>query len=404
MLKIIPTKELRVGMFVQQMQGAWFDHPFWRRSFLLKDPDDLSKLLASNIVRVQIDTEKSLVAATKEIVTDASAYDSAAEVSKIETPKVCPQQVSASDEHQTATRLIKTSKEAVRRMFNEARMGKAMNAEDALPLVNAIVASVARNQGAITSLVRLKSKDDYTYMHSVAVCALMVALARELGLNEEQTRQAGLAGLYHDVGKMAVPDEILSKPAALSDEEFIVMRKHAEFGHAILSRSKQIDDVCLDVCLHHHEKMDGTGYPHKMKGSEISIFAKMGAVCDVYDAITSNRPYKAGWEPGVSLHRMAQWTGHFDQDILKAFVKCIGIYPIGSLVKLKSGRLAVVIDQSAASLLTPVVKVIFSTKSKTRIKPEIVHLAKIGEGDEILGHEDPRVWEINDLHSMWANG
>ena len=391
-------------MFVQQMQGAWFDHPFWRRSFLLKDPDDLSKLLASNIVRVQIDTEKSLVAATKEIVTDASAYDSAAEVSKIETPKVCPQQVSASDEHQTATRLIKTSKEAVRRMFNEARMGKAMNAEDALPLVNAIVASVARNQGAITSLVRLKSKDDYTYMHSVAVCALMVALARELGLNEEQTRQAGLAGLYHDVGKMAVPDEILSKPAALSDEEFIVMRKHAEFGHAILSRSKQIDDVCLDVCLHHHEKMDGTGYPHKMKGSEISIFAKMGAVCDVYDAITSNRPYKAGWEPGVSLHRMAQWTGHFDQDILKAFVKCIGIYPIGSLVKLKSGRLAVVIDQSAASLLTPVVKVIFSTKSKTRIKPEIVHLAKIGEGDEILGHEDPRVWEINDLHSMWANG
>ena len=391
-------------MFVQQMQGAWFDHPFWRRSFLLKDPDDLSKLLASNIVSVQIDTEKSLVAASEELVTAASAYDAVAKITKIETPKVWTQQVSASAEHQTATKLIKASTAAVRRMFNEARMGKAMNAEDALPLVNAIVASVARNQGAITSLVRLKSKDDYTYMHSVAVCVLMVALARELGLNEEQTRQAGLAGLYHDVGKMAVPDEILNKPAALSDEEFTVMRKHAEFGHAILSRSKQIDDVCLDVCLHHHEKVDGSGYPHKMKGSEISIFAKMGAVCDVYDAITSDRPYKAGWEPGVSLHRMAQWTGHFDQDILKAFVKCIGIYPIGSLVKLKSGRLAVVIVQSAASLLTPVVKVIFSTKSKTRIKPEIVHLAKIGGRDEILGHEDPRIWEINDLPLMWANG
>jgi len=404
MLKIISTKELRVGMFVQQMQGAWFDHPFWRRSFLLKDPDDLNKLLASNIVSVQIDTDKSLVAVREESIADRSADNSVAEATKTETPRISTQQVSASDEQQTATKLIKSSKAAVSRMFNEARMGKAMNAEDALPLVNDIVASVSRNQGAITSLVRLKSKDDYTYMHSVAVCVLMVALARELGLNEEQIRQAGLAGLYHDVGKMAIPDEILNKPGALSDEEHIVMRKHAEFGHAILSRSKQIDDVCLDVCLHHHEKMDGTGYPHKMKGSEISIFAKMGAVCDVYDAITSNRPYKAGWEPGVSLHRMAQWTGHFDQDIFKAFVKCIGIYPIGSLVKLKSGRLAIVIDQSPASLLTPVVKVIFSTKSKTRIKPEIVHLAKIGGRDEILGHEDPRVWEINDLHTMWANG
>ncbi|MEZ0232626.1 MAG: HD-GYP domain-containing protein [Methylophilaceae bacterium] len=404
MLKIISTKELRIGMFVQQMQGAWFDHPFWRRSFLLNDPEDLNKLLASNIESVQIDTEKSLVEIKAEIIADACGDDSVAELKKIKTPKVRTPRVSAADEHQTAMQLIMSSKALVKRMFSDVRMGKALNAEDALPLVNEIVASVARNQGAITSLVRLKSKDNYTYMHSVAVCVLMVALARELGLNEEQIRQAGVAGLYHDVGKMAIPEEILIKPAALSDAEFVVMRKHSEFGHAILSRSKQMDDVCLDVCLHHHEKMDGTGYPHKMKGSEISIFAKMGAVCDVYDAITSDRPYKAGWEPGIALHRMAQWAGHFDPEILKAFVKCIGIYPIGSLVKLKSGRLAVVIDQSESSLLTPVVKVIFSTKSMMRIKPEVVHLAKIGGQDEILGHEDPRVWEISDLHSIWENG
>jgi len=312
------------------------------------------------------------------------------------------QRISAADEHKNATKLIKTTTAAVSRMFTEARMGKAMNAEDALPIVNDIVASVARNHGAIISLVRLKGKDDYTYMHSVAVCALMVALARELGLNEEQTRQAGIAGLFHDVGKMVIPDEILNKPGALLDEEFVVMRRHTEFGHAILSRSKQIDDVCLDVCLHHHEKMDGTGYPHKMKGDEISLFAKMGAICDVYDAITSNRPYKVGWEPGVSLNRMAQWTGHFDQVVFKAFVKCVGIYPIGSLIKLKSGRLAVVIDQNPSSLLTPIVKVIFSTKSNTRIKPEVIDLSKNGVRDEILGHEDPQVWGIKDLHTLWG--
>lgn len=404
MLKTIHIQELRLGMFVQQLQGAWFDHPFWRSSFLLKDQSDLNKLLTSNVEHVLIDTEKSLVATTERNVTDKPVNDAMAELRKRDIGKPRAQHLSAAEEHQTAMKLINASKASVRRMFNEARMGKAMNAEEALPLVKDILASIDRSHNAITSLVRLKGKDEYTYMHSVAVCVLMIALARELGLSDEQTLQAGVAGLYHDIGKMAIPEEILSKPASLSEDEFGVMRKHAEFGHAILSRSKQIDAICLDVCLHHHEKIDGTGYPHKMKGNEISLFAKMGAVCDVYDAITSNRPYKAGWEPSVSLQRMAQWTGHFDPDILNAFVKCVGIYPIGSMVKLKSGRLAVVIDQSRNSLLTPVVKVFFSTKSNMRLEPQVIHLAKIAGQDEIVGHEDPRIWGIHDLHTMWANG
>ena len=160
--------------------------------------------------------------------------------------------------------------------------------------------------------MRLKSKDDYTYLHSVAVCALMVALAKELGLSDEQVKQAGVAGLFHDIGKMAISSDVLNKPGALSDEEFGLVKGHPEKGHAILKASKEIDQVCLDVCLHHHEKVDGSGYPHKLKDDEISLFAKMGAVCDVDDAITSNRPYKAGWEPGISLQRMAHWTNHFD--------------------------------------------------------------------------------------------
>jgi HD-GYP domain-containing protein (c-di-GMP phosphodiesterase class II) len=229
----------------------------------------------------------------------------------------------------------------------------------------------------------------------------MVALAKELGLSDEQVKQAGVAGLFHDIGKMAISNDVLNKPGALSDEELGLVKGHPEKGHAILKTSKDIDEVCLDVCLHHHEKIDGSGYPHQLQGDEISLFAKMGAVCDVYDAITSNRPYKAGWEPGISLQRMAQWTNHFDQKVFKAFVKCVGIYPIGSLVKLKSGRLAVVIDQSASSLLTPIVKVFFSTKSKTRIPHEIIDLSKAGGQDQVLGHEDPRIWDIKDLNTMW---
>lgn len=240
-------------------------------------------------------------------------------------------------------------------------------------------------------------------MHSVAVCALMVALSRELGLSEVETQQAGLAGLFHDIGKMRLDDIILNKPGALSEDEFSAVRLHPEHGHSLLMQSHNIDAVCLDVCLHHHEKMDGSGYPHQLKGEDISQFAKMGAVCDVYDAITSNRPYKSGWEPGVSLQRMSQWEHHFDPQVFKAFVKCVGIYPIGSMVKLKSGKLGVVVDQNALSLLTPVVKVFFSTKSKTRIAPMLLDLSKVDAHDSILGHEDPRVWEIHDLNEMWSS-
>jgi hypothetical protein len=156
------------------------------------------------------------------------------------------------------------------------------------------------------------------------------------------------------------------------------------------------------VCLHHHEKVNGMGYPHKLKADQISLFAKMGAVCDVYDAVTSNRPYKDGWEPGVSLHRMAQWADHFDDTVFKAFVKSVGIYPVGSMVKLKSGRLAVVIDQSPKSLLTPIVKVFFSTKSKSRIPIEVLDLSKSNVQDSIVGHEDPVAWGVHDINEIWS--
>jgi HD-GYP domain-containing protein (c-di-GMP phosphodiesterase class II) len=170
----------------------------------------------------------------------------------------------------------------------------------------------------------------------------------------------------------------------------------------MLMQANILDEVVLDVCLHHHEKVNGSGYPHKLKADNISLFAKMGAVCDVYDAVTSNRPYKAGWEPGVSLHRMAQWEGHFDDVVFKAFVRSIGIYPIGSMVKLKSGRLAVVVDQNEKSLLTPLVKVFFSTKSKTRIPVETLDLSKPSANDSIASHEDPATWGIHNMQEIWA--
>ncbi|MBO3703320.1 MAG: HD-GYP domain-containing protein, partial [Candidatus Accumulibacter sp.] len=262
---------------------------------------------------------------------------------------------------------------------------------------------VSRSAGALISLARLKTADDYTYMHSVAVCALMVALARQLGLNDEEVRSAGIAGLLHDLGKAAIPLEILNKPGKLTDAEFAIVKEHPEKGHAMLLPSSDVDPVALDVVLHHHEKDDGSGYPRRLAGAAISIFAKMAAVCDVYDAITSNRPYKAGWDPAESLRKMAEWSkGHFDPAVFQAFVKSIGIYPIGSLVLLNCGRLGVVIEQNTKSLLSPQVKVFFSTGRKARILPEVFDLARPGCRQKIISREDPAKWNFPDLNEIWS--
>lgn len=405
MLKVISTKQVRIGMFIQELKGSWIDHPFWKKAFKLEDTSDLKKLLASVIDEVVIDTSKgSDVEVFNEVISSALAPAIEVGIEPLITPlqQHKPNQISVSKEQAQAKKVINSSKKAVASMFHDVRMGKAVNAEAAMKMVDDIAASVDRNLGALISLVRLKNKDEYTYMHSVAVCALMVALAKELDLTQAEIKQAGLAGLLHDLGKAAIPSEVLNKPGALTEEEFTLVKLHPERGYELLLKANITDEVTLDVCLHHHEKVNGTGYPKKLKAEEISIFAKMGAVCDVYDAITSNRPYKDGWEPGVSLQRMAQWDGHFDERVFKAFVKSVGIYPIGSMVKLKSGRLAVVIDQSPKSLLTPILKVFFSTKSNARIKVELIDLSKNHEQDSIVGHEDPVLWGINDIHEIWS--
>mgnify|MGYP003385475010 CR=1 FL=1 len=171
----------------------------------------------------------------------------------------------------------------------------------------------------------------------------------------------------------------------------------------MLQASGNVHPLVLDVCLRHHEKTDGSGYPEGLKADAISLFAKMGAVCDVYDAITSNRPYKVGWDPAESLRKMAEWAnGHFEQQVFQAFVKSLGIYPIGSLVRLASGRIGVVMEQTTKSLTTPFVKVFYSSKSSLRIPPEIIDLSLPSCTDKIAGREDPDKWNFPDLNELWS--
>ena len=403
MLVRITVEQLRVGMFIHEFCGSWYDHPFWHRAFLLDNPEDLQEILTTGIKEVWIDTDKGLdvVGGKSEGVVAAEVDDTLA---RANVGSKVAHHVDITKEAARAVKICAQSKQAVSSMFHEARMGNALNASDALPVVEEITTSVMRNPGALISLARLKDKDNYTYMHSVAVCGLMVALSRQLGLDEEQTRQAGLAGLMHDIGKTMIPLELINKPGKLTELEFQVMKNHPIDGHIILMESHGISDIVLHVCLRHHEKVDGSGYPEKLSNEQIDMYAKMAAVCDVYDAITSIRAYKNGWEPAQSIRKMAEWShGHFDWRIFEALVRSIGIYPIGSLVRLASGRLGVVVGQTEQSLLTPVVKVFFSIKSNARIPSEILDLSKPSCRDKIVSHEDPVKWHIGDIQELWSD-
>ncbi len=407
MLKAISTKQVKLGMHIHALKGAWVTHPFWKTKFVLDSLDDLHKLQSCGVKEVVIDVTKGLdveQVAAEHQNDQPQAREAQTKSEPLNSNDVVEEKrISVAEESAKASRVINASKKAVASMFKDVRMGKAVDTKELDSLVSDISSSISRNESALISLARLKTKDDYTYMHSVAVCGLMVALARQLALSEKKVKQAGLAGLLHDIGKAGIPNEVLNKPSALTDAEFDLVKQHPQRGKDILLAAEVKDAATLDVCLHHHEKIDGSGYPHGLKGDAISLFAKMGAVCDVYDAVTSNRPYKAGWDPAVSLQRMAQWEGHFDDVVFKAFVKSLGIYPVGSTVKLKSGRLAVVIDQSQASLLTPMVKVFFSTKAKSRIPIQIIDFSKPNERDAIVGYEDPAEWGVENVDEVWSN-
>jgi putative nucleotidyltransferase with HDIG domain len=298
-------------MFVEEIESDKCARPHAR--FMISGPKDLQRVMGSRTMSAIIDTSKGL---------------------DIQHPGVA---LSPSDparfEHELHSRFsAKEVAEAratvaivapmITEMLAPARTS-TLDLRCASAAVAELMNSATGNVAALISLARLKRADETTFLHSLSVSVLMVTLGRVLGMDEGEVRELGLGGLVHDIGKAAIPADVLNKAGALTADEFAIIKNHAELGYEMLKLVDHIPASVLDICRYHHEKIDGSGYPHHLKSNAIPYNARIAAICDVYDALTTIRPYKTAWTPWQAVDWMMTSKGHFDRALLKTFVSRI---------------------------------------------------------------------------------
>jgi HD-GYP domain-containing protein (c-di-GMP phosphodiesterase class II) len=390
-------------MFIHELDCGWMEHPFLRNRFPVTSQDEVAKVCAARIRSVVIDCSKGLGIEEAPTLEQAEAQTER-EVTAIAARPVATPRVTLGEELQRAAAIRQQAAGLVKSVMRDARLGKAIELDAVTPVVQGITESILRNQGALLGLMRIKNKDDYTFLHSVSVCTLLVAFCRSRELDGESLYQAGLGGLLHDTGKALVPDHILNKPGRLTDAEFAIVKKHPRDGYEILRQTAGIGPIPLDITLHHHERLDGSGYPEQLIAADISELAQMAAIVDVYDAITADRVYHKGIPAAEALRKIYEWSKfQFNPVLVQEFMRCVGIYPVGTLVLLESGRLAVVVEPHETSLLTPKVNVFFNTRSQAYIQPQTVDLARglgFGGGDRIVRHESPAKWQVDPVRFL----
>lgn len=394
MIKQIRTDQLKPGMYIHDLNCGWLDHPFISSTFHVRDQATVDKIVEIGIRELYIDTLKGADVWEARTQGEVNAELDRRLQEIAEKPVDKPIVADLKDEAVRARRLHGEANKVVRHILDDIRFGQKIQVARVEPLIDSMVESVFRNQDALLPLARLKNLDDYTFEHSVGVCALLVAFGRSMKLPKETIREVALGGLLHDIGKTQIPDSILNKPAKLTDDEFARMQSHVAESLRLLDGLPGIGAATLAVVGEHHERFDGTGYPFKKAGEGISLYGQMAAIVDVYDAITSEKVYNRGMQPTQALKKLLEWSNHhFDPQLVQGFVRAIGIYPTGSLVRLESKRMGVVIEQNEGKLLEPVVRVFYHAGQQHYVPPEIVDLSKVP--DRIASFESYDKWKID---------
>lgn len=398
MIKKIGIDQLQAGMYVHDLNCGWMEHGFMRNRFLLKADAQIERVRALGIRELYIDTDQGLdvASAPSAAEVERELEESLAQMGDADSGEIKPTPLA--EERVRAKRIQNEALGVINSMMEDVRLGQQIDLERANPVVTEMVDSIFRNQDALLALSRIRRVGRYTFEHSVNVAVLMVSFARTLELDRALINHIGIGALLHDIGKIMVPAAILNKPGALTDEEFVVMRKHVVHSYDILSRVPGIPPIALAVAAEHHERFDGSGYPHRKAGAAISRYGQMAAIVDVYDAITSDRVYHKGLEPHLALRKLLEWSSHhFDPALVQQFIRCVGIYPVGSLVRLHSNRLGVVVESGRGGTFHPVVRVVMDARDRRYLPMQDVDLSRLPKGskERIVGAESPAQWRID---------
>lgn len=381
----VPVNQLRLGMHVIRLDRPWLETDFPLQGFIIKDPSQI-KRLTEQCDYVVIQTSVPLKAPKERRVKKQGLFarlmgkkDSSANTKVIanysqiaKAPPVPEKRIIYNDQVSTGKELGKAkvtyddAKESVNHLMENIRVGRSVNVVESSMAVDHIVDSVIRNQDALRWLTKIKHQDAYTAEHSLNVCIMAATFARFLGHDESEIRRIAMSGLLHDVGKSMVPLDILNKHGRLTSEELNIMKEHTTFGKDLLLSIGQADRIAVDVAHTHHERLDGKGYPRGLKAHQIPYYAKIIALADCYDAITSSRCYDGARASMEALDIIYKCRGvQFDKDLAIEFIKCIGIYPPGAIVELNTGDIGIVITSNPDNKLRPKVLLVRNKDKKT---------------------------------------
>jgi len=376
-IKITPDY-LTKGMYVVELDRPWLDSPFLFQGFVINTDELLDEVKAiCDFVYIDIELSDPTLRGQLEIL--RSRPEPQVIITNA-SPK--PQNPDEADHQKYIDRLRKSrvtfdkATMYISQALKDARLGTSIDTKQAKQLVSDLTDQVLNSSHALVWLTFLKSRDEYTANHCVNVCVLAISFGRCLGLDRQQLNLVGLGGLLHDLGKMKTPDAILNKPGRLTAEEFTIMKQHSELGFKLLKDEKDLSLEVLDIVLHHHERKNACGYPDELPEHKIPLLTQVVSIVDVYDAITSDRCYHDGMSPYDALNSIYKWAEKdFNIELVESFIKCLGIYPIGSLIELNNGLVGVVISASKSARLRPMIMLVLDKNKKPFKKRKILNLA-----------------------------
>jgi len=384
----IDVADLRIGMYIVDIDRPWLDSPFLFQGFPIESQKDID-WVQRTCHYVYIDAKQAINLTPPKSSEIRPVRHTATEkaIRRLARKSKYQNQASFIEEFKPARTIRFKAKAYLETIFEDIRLGRSVDTEGAKEVVRSMVDSITRNPDAELWFTQLRKKDEYTADHSLNVCVLTLVFGRHLNFTESVLNELGIGALLHDIGKMRIPINVLNKPGPLTEDELALVRKHPTFGAEILKKTSGVSQTAVDIAYCHHERVDGEGYPRGLKADEISLFSKMVAVVDVYDAITSNRVYHHGMSPCDALRNMYQWQHKdFDESLVEDFIQCLGIYPVGSVVQLNTNEIGIIMNDNKEHRLKPTVMLVLDKKQYPLFPTHMVNLAHHDENHGGTAH------------------